>query len=268
MQQTKSDISRINSEYYDQLYFDDTQRSFETRLLCANLIRLMPSSLREKKVLEIGFGSGLLACSIVTKSPKLYVGVETSNSALNKAQTLELGENALFVQSIEEVRHEKFDIIVLSNVIEHIDRDLDLLRILNHYLNTNGKVMLTFPTLMDKDPNPLHFRTYDPFEFANLIERELSVDICRVRYLPPSRVLGFVRSCIIAVGQTLYQAKSSDNKPTLKRKRPLNFLEVCYFSLVVPILLFFSKIDHWVCSLMASYQGFVEYRKSTTQKHF
>ncbi|MFI4897195.1 MAG: glycosyltransferase [Phycisphaerales bacterium JB059] len=85
-----------------------------------------------ERVIDLGSGSGALACSLARAGARV-VGVDRSDASVNEAESRarELGEHAPSFElgDITEHRAEgTFDTIVLSNVLEHIDRREERLR--------------------------------------------------------------------------------------------------------------------------------------------
>lgn len=96
-------------------------------------------------VLEIGSGIGLLGTYIRKKKKKInYMGVEIDKKAFEKSQDLKLNTiNADFTE-IDKIE-ESFDVIMLWEVLEHL-QDLGLFMELAHKkLNSNGKIILSTP---------------------------------------------------------------------------------------------------------------------------
>lgn len=98
-----------------------------------------------KSVLEIGSGIGLVGSYIRQKNPNIqYTGIELDSEAYKKSKQLGLNTiNADFT----EIKHlnNTFDIIMLWEVIEHL-QDLKLfLELAYSKLNTGGKIILSTP---------------------------------------------------------------------------------------------------------------------------
>lgn len=96
-------------------------------------------------VLEIGSGVGLVGSYIRSKNNKIkYLGVEIDKESFEKSQKLGLNTfNGDF--TIIEKLDESFDVIMLWEVIEHL-QDLNLfLSLAYKKLNDNGQVLLSTP---------------------------------------------------------------------------------------------------------------------------
>ena len=127
-----------------------------------------------ESVLEIGSGIGLIGSYIRNENKKIkYLGIEIDKESYQKSQFLKLNtinDDFTVITTIEE----SFDVIMLWEVIEHL-QDLKLfLELAYKKLNKNGKIILSTPnynkihnypkrevdaTFQDKPPIHLNFFT-------------------------------------------------------------------------------------------------------------
>lgn len=102
----------------------------------------------EKNVLDIGAGTGdfLKYCS--NNSWKVY-GTEPDEGARNIASKkgINLKEN------LEEFRNQKFEIITLWHVLEHVENLEEYIIILNNLLSDNGRLIIAVPNYKSYDAN-------------------------------------------------------------------------------------------------------------------
>ena len=96
-------------------------------------------------VLEVGSGVGLIGSYIRKHNDKInYLGIEIDKEAFDKSQSLKLNTiNGDFtvMDNIEET----FDVIMLWEVLEHL-QDLDLfIKLAHKKLNSGGKIILSVP---------------------------------------------------------------------------------------------------------------------------
>lgn len=119
-----------------QRYYYDYQNSYAKTFL----LKLLG---RRKKVLEIGCGDGGVIEAFAKYALKA-VGVDTIK--LNR-----LGHKAKYIRADifdKEKRHlyeDKYDLIILRDVIEHIEDKKELLNICNELLTPNGSIFISFP---------------------------------------------------------------------------------------------------------------------------
>jgi 2-polyprenyl-3-methyl-5-hydroxy-6-metoxy-1,4-benzoquinol methylase len=147
-----------------------------------------------ESVLEIGSGIGLIGSYIRNENEKIkYLGIEIDKESYQKSQFLKLNtinDDFTAIESIEE----SFDVIMLWEVLEHL-QDLKLfLELAYEKLNKNGKVILSTPNynkifnypkrdgdaiFQDKPPVHLNFFTKENissiFEINHFVECKATV---------------------------------------------------------------------------------------------
>lgn len=113
-----------------------------------------------KKLLDYGCGAGdFLAFA---KSKNLGVlGVEPNSKARKIAQQ-KVGENSVTNSELKNIS-EKFDIITLWHVLEHIPNLFEFIEELNSHLNPNGKILIAVPNHKSYDAKfyKKHWAAYD-----------------------------------------------------------------------------------------------------------
>ncbi|HUQ86851.1 MAG TPA: class I SAM-dependent methyltransferase [Vicinamibacterales bacterium] len=146
-----------------------------------------------ERVLDIGCGYGAVANSIASRSGAHVVGLDLSAANVQKARQLFQQANLTFVEGEAPgtLPAGKFDVIVMSNVLEHIDRRVEFLR------EVQGKIkpsrwLLRVP-MFDRDwrpslrqelglyayGDPTHFTEYTLASF----EREMAEAGFTIRHL-------------------------------------------------------------------------------------
>lgn len=149
-----------------------------------------------KSVLEIGSGIGLIGSYIRNKNEKInYLGIEIDKEAYQKSQLLKLNTINADFTAIETIE-QSFDVIMLWEVLEHL-QDLKLfLELAYKKLNKNGKVILSTPNynkiynypkrdadaiFQDQPPVHLNFFTKENissiFELNHFVECKATVKI-------------------------------------------------------------------------------------------
>ncbi|MBP1637284.1 MAG: type 11 methyltransferase [Bacteroidetes bacterium] len=117
------------------------------------------------KILEVGSGLGYLTYSLI-KEKYDVTGIDISQTAVNEANRF-FG-NYYMCKDVNEYASEttqKYDIIILTEVIEHIVSPLPFLKSIKKLLNEYGKIILTTPNksiypdevVWDTDLPPVHF---------------------------------------------------------------------------------------------------------------
>lgn len=164
-------ISRNNFTYYYQLKFLD--QLFKTG---------EPSN-----VLDVGCGVGSIALYIAKEFPDSKIeGIDISSSAIricNNAKKSSSILNAKFTQSsVERIsrNHHKYDLVVCTEVIEHITDDRKFVRDLSRLLVKDGILLLSTPSrnaplykmglLKNFDKEVGHLRRYTKDELIFLLQ--------------------------------------------------------------------------------------------------
>jgi len=119
----------------------------------STLLRRMLGRVRPRSVLDIGCGSGTITRHVADYSGHVHA-IDVSPKAIEVAQENLAGSRKVTFESIdvfgcsEEARShlaEKHDVIVLSEVLEHLDDDETALRIVRSLLPPGGYLVLTVP---------------------------------------------------------------------------------------------------------------------------
>jgi 2-polyprenyl-3-methyl-5-hydroxy-6-metoxy-1,4-benzoquinol methylase len=103
---------------------------------------------QNSKILDIGSNTGLLAVCLAEKVQKV-TAVEMEKKFYSIAVKENNRNNIVYIN--EDVFHylnnssEIYDIVVMSNVLEHIANRNQLLKLINSRLNSNGKLLLRVP---------------------------------------------------------------------------------------------------------------------------
>jgi 2-polyprenyl-3-methyl-5-hydroxy-6-metoxy-1,4-benzoquinol methylase len=118
-----------------------------------------------KTVLDIGCGTGeMLTIPLALKYPHIkFYGVDSDNETIAIAKASNCNSNLKLFTKIEEVRGIKFDIVIASEVIEHVERPYDFLVSLKQHVSKEGRTILTVPN------------GFGPFELGTLAENILHV---------------------------------------------------------------------------------------------
>ncbi len=136
-----------------------------------------------KSVLEIGSGVGLIGSYIRKHDENIkYLGVEIDKESFEKSQSLKLNTINGDFKAIGEL-NETFDVIMLWEVLEHL-QDLDLfIKLAYKRLNKNGKIILSTPNYdkiynypnrekdaLYQDKPPVHLNFFTKENIVNIFE--------------------------------------------------------------------------------------------------
>jgi 2-polyprenyl-3-methyl-5-hydroxy-6-metoxy-1,4-benzoquinol methylase len=101
--------------------------------------------LKNKKILDYGCNTGYLLYKIHKKNPhnRLY-GADINKHALNYARN-NYSKFTFFDAKTELFNKEKFDVIIISHVLEHIKDRPKFMKDIANMLNENGKLIIAIP---------------------------------------------------------------------------------------------------------------------------
>ena len=136
------------SQWYDEVYkhSDEYHKNFHESnywSIWSRIIDLISKD-NHKNILEIGCGSGQLALAVKSlTNTNDYVGIDFSAQAISIARS-HVPEYNFIVGDVlvhEIVQDPSFDLVICTEVLEHLDEDLFLLS----RINRNTKILATVP---------------------------------------------------------------------------------------------------------------------------
>jgi 2-polyprenyl-3-methyl-5-hydroxy-6-metoxy-1,4-benzoquinol methylase len=114
------------------------------KFILDTLKKYLPS---QSVVLDVGCGNGVISRSLGSEGYNVY-GIDVSENTIAKAKQLNTYPNVRFdVLSAEQLVAEgkKYDAIICSEVLEHLNKPGDLLETLYQSLSDNGILIVTVP---------------------------------------------------------------------------------------------------------------------------
>ncbi|HER27522.1 MAG TPA: class I SAM-dependent methyltransferase, partial [Rhodospirillales bacterium] len=114
-------------------------------------------------VLDIGCGTGALLTHPLAASHRRthFFGVDSDAASIEWAKRTYSLPNLEFSADLDDYRDRRFQLIIASEVLEHVEEPLDFLNQIRRSLAAGGKVILTVPN------------GYGPFEWSVLAETAL-----------------------------------------------------------------------------------------------
>lgn len=124
----------------------------------SNKLRLIRRLSQEKKILDVGAGTGTLL-SKLHKQGWSVLGVEPNTTARDTAAK----KGVKMLSNLSEVRQEKFAIITLWHVLEHMSDLESVLKRLDNLLTTDGTIIVAVPNFKSFDAKYYkeHWAAYD-----------------------------------------------------------------------------------------------------------
>lgn len=121
------------------------------------------SACQPRRVLDMGCGTGAnLTAPLAAKFGGVeFVGIDSDEASIEYAAGANPHGNVRYVVESETGGLGTFDLVIASEVIEHVEDPGAFLEILRGRLNANGRIVLTLPN------------GWGPFELASLIETVL-----------------------------------------------------------------------------------------------
>jgi SAM-dependent methyltransferase len=98
-------------------------------------------------VLDVGCGNGVISRSLGAEGFNVY-GIDISEKTIEKARALNIYPNVKFeVISAEQLvaNGERYDAVICSEVLEHLEDPLRLLGVLHQSIKPGGKLIVTVP---------------------------------------------------------------------------------------------------------------------------
>lgn len=132
------------------------------------------NDLKPASILDFGCGTGeLLTVPLAEKFPEItFIGADDDEASLEFARNKNLHlTNLKFIDPSDIGDPDTFDLIIASEVIEHVEEPEELLTFLKEKLNDNGRIILTLPN------------GYGPFEATALADSLLfrvGIDAARI----------------------------------------------------------------------------------------
>lgn len=149
--------------------------------------KLLSSLIEGKRILEVGCGIGSLTQSI-SREKNEVVAIDISSVCLDRAK--KKGINATFILAdicnahVLRDYHDFFDSAIMSDVLEHIEKQDRALKVVFSLLRKNGVLILTVPAFQmlysELDRKIGHHQRYQKREIVEKLRNVgFSVELCR-----------------------------------------------------------------------------------------
>jgi 2-polyprenyl-3-methyl-5-hydroxy-6-metoxy-1,4-benzoquinol methylase len=208
---------------------EDLERFEESDFWSKVKVKLILKLVEGKKILDVGCGSGLLSKTLIKEGYNVTV-IDNDSKAIEIA--LRKGINGLVADINTWQTHEKFDCIVLGDVLEHIEDDKSAMKKVYGMLEPNACIIVNVPayqTLFSKHDIALgHKRRYSNLE----LESKLLYSGFKVERLRHWNLLALPITVSIKISKKDYPHERVSNIKLLSK-------------LLEKWLLMESKVNYW-----------------------
>lgn len=152
------------------------------RHMIANLLR---GTSKEAKILDVGCSSGTLLSDLRDLGFRDLSGIDISQTAIDHCK--KSGFKNIKKTDGRNLGNpcEKFDVIIASDVLEHIEEDLSTLQNWKSHLSDNGKLIVFVPAFQylwsEHDARNRHFRRYTRRQIRQVLN-EANMECIRTSY--------------------------------------------------------------------------------------
>jgi len=121
--------------------------SFSRDAKLAKILWLAKEKLKKEcDILDVGCGDGKIGGELVNMGHHVD-GVDVSEKGINSAR--EKGINAQLSQIEEFETDKKYDLIIMTDILEHLFEPLEILKKTKNWLKDDGKIVMNFPNHLD-----------------------------------------------------------------------------------------------------------------------
>jgi ubiquinone/menaquinone biosynthesis C-methylase UbiE len=226
------DKESLNKQNYEKLYeYKYEQKTFEVlskTIIFKKLVKTI--NVDNRKVLEIGFGSGNLIKTLLEKKCRYY-GMEISQSAIvmAKRKYKDQVEVNLIKENQIPYDNEFFDLIVMSHSLEHMEEEEKILEEIKRTLKKEGLIIIGVPA-PETVENELHFRTYRPEDFRRIC-KELSLQLVQIEGFGQIKLLQKIFEKVVSP----HKISTTQKKATAKK--------IFYYYVISPIISYLYSLN-------------------------
>ncbi len=174
--------------HWDRITYNPLKRKLFSQNIYFTVLKLIPK-LKDKKLLDIGCGDGILPYLIAKKKGGLIFGIDNNSYAIKLAKNKVFEDKYLVNFRLANCNKipfpiNYFDYIISTDVVEHLERPEVMLAEAYRKLKPNGIMIHSTPIKRkDMPTSEYHYREYTPNEFKNILERKLR-EVCIIKINP------------------------------------------------------------------------------------
>lgn len=155
---------------YDQIAEDDLNNSIQPELyleIQRDKLLSYIGSVARLSLCEVGIGKGYLMESLLQQKPAQITGVDISLTLLKKFVHLQNANVSVVMANAENLPfHQDFDLVIASDILEHVFNPGDFLYCVNKALKPRGKFVVRVP--YNENLNMYSKLQGCPYQFAHL----------------------------------------------------------------------------------------------------
>lgn len=132
------------------------------------------------KILDIGCGEGVLLNLIFKKTAASVIGVDPETQPASKDQPIKIIKATAYKLPF---KNNSFDIVISTEVIEHLKIPTKMLSEIKRVLKPKGKAIITTPIkLFEKPEDPLHVQEFTTSQLQKLLKKHFSKVIIKTSH--------------------------------------------------------------------------------------
>lgn len=192
------------------------------------LVNFLPNKINN--AIDIGCGTGLNT-SLLKSFSNNVAALESSDVAINFVKKSNPELSIIKGKFPDFYSNEKYDLITLFDVLEHIKDDSYSLKRIEELLNPGGVALITIPALpllwTEHDELFGHYRRYKKGELENLITSNTKLSITKISYF---NFFLFPPILLIRLIKKIYNFRKGESD-FYNSSKPINYLFSKIFSL-------------------------------------
>ena len=208
-----------NNERYDELFVSN---ALQYRMFAKGLLSMLDGRMEKGRLLDVGCGGGFLVAEALEQGFDAQ-GIEANEGMVKWAKEQGVPVSTCNLED-KKAKHEKYDVIVFSAVLEHLEHPREILHICTELLKENGVILISqasFDGLLPKvfpwgwyGWQPVeHYWHFTPESFEKLAEScNMEMVSCRRNSLYHKYYLSGGMKTIIARNLATFLAKLGEKK--------------------------------------------------------
>ena len=164
-----------------------------------------------RRVLEVGCGIGTMSRKLAGIADEI-VGIEPNAACVERVSAAMRGEPKFSLRSchleecdLAELASHRFDTVYCVNVLEHIEKDVEALRMFREAIVPEGRVLIFVPAVQAAygplDAELGHHRRYSKATLTKAFQ-DAGLDLLMMRYTNPIGLLGWMYNSHISKART------------------------------------------------------------------